>query len=92
MFAVSSSPIGGSLHATSAAAGAFGPLLLTFVNYAPAVPVVDAQVSTISSIRAKSGAAAEDDAVRPFLINAPEETRAAPTQSQPSSLRRLTNE
>ncbi len=74
MFAVSSAPTRRSLLATSAAAGALGLVLLTGPSYAQTVPAADAQASVISLLPATLRAAAEDNLVRPFHINIPEET------------------
>jgi hypothetical protein len=62
--AVSSSPTRRSFLATTAAAGAFGLVLLVAPSYTQTVPAADAQASVI--------AAAEDNAVRSFRINVPE--------------------
>jgi hypothetical protein len=64
MSEVSSALTWRSFLATSAAAGAFGLVLLAAPSYAQTVPAADAQASVI--------AAAEDNAIRPFHVNIPE--------------------
>ncbi|HSL03954.1 MAG TPA: epoxide hydrolase [Nitrospiraceae bacterium] len=65
MSAVSFAPARRRLLATLAAAGAFGLLLLAGPSYSQTVPAADAQASVI--------AVAEDNAIRPFHNNIPEE-------------------
>ena len=65
MSAVSFAPARRRLLATSAAAGAFGLLLHASLSYSQTVPAADAQASVI--------AVAEDNAIRPFHNNIPEE-------------------
>jgi Epoxide hydrolase N terminus len=68
MSAVSSSPTWRNFLVTLAAAGAFGLVLLAAPSYAQTVPSANAQ-APVSGL----GAAVEDNAVRPFHINVPEE-------------------
>jgi pimeloyl-ACP methyl ester carboxylesterase len=65
MSAASLAPTRRSFLATSVAAGAFVLLLLAAPSYAQTVPAADAQASVV--------AVAEDNAVRPYHINIPEE-------------------
>ena len=68
MSAVASSPTWRTFLVTLVAAGAFGLVLLTAPSDAQTVPSADAQASV-----GGLGAAVEDNAVRPFHINVPEE-------------------
>jgi pimeloyl-ACP methyl ester carboxylesterase len=68
MSAVASSPTWRNFLVTLAAVGAFGLVLLAAPSYAQTVPSADAQAS-VSGL----GAAVEDNAVRPFHVNVPEE-------------------
>ena len=68
MSAVSSSPTWRTVLVTVAAAGAFGLVLLAAPNDVQMVPSADAQAS-VSGL----GAAAEDQAIRPFHSNIPDE-------------------
>jgi pimeloyl-ACP methyl ester carboxylesterase len=68
MSAVSLAPARRSFLATSAAAGAFGLVLLASPIYAQTVPAAEAEASVISPLPTKMR-----DAVRPFRINIPQE-------------------
>jgi Epoxide hydrolase N terminus len=68
MSAVSLAPARRRFLATSAAACAFGLVLLAAPIYAQTVPAADAEVSVISLLPTKLR-----DAVRPFRVNVPEE-------------------
>jgi hypothetical protein len=65
MSAGSFAPTWRSFLATSAAVGAFGLVLLAAPSYAQIVPAADAEASVIAT--------AEDNAIRPFHNNIPEE-------------------
>ena len=68
MSAVASSPTWRHMLVTVAAAGAFSLVLLAAPSDAQMVPPADAQ-AFVSGL----GAAAEDQAIRPFPINSPDE-------------------
>jgi len=65
MSAGSFAPTRRSVLATSVAAGAFGLVLLAAPSYAQTAPAADAEASVIAT--------AEDNAIRPFHNNIPEE-------------------
>jgi hypothetical protein len=62
-----------SFLAPSAVGGTFLLLLLAAASCAQTVRAVDAQAFVTSPLPAKQTAAAEDDSIRPFRINIPEE-------------------
>jgi pimeloyl-ACP methyl ester carboxylesterase len=62
-----------NILAVSAIGGNFLPLLLAAASYAQTGRTVDAEAFVTPPIPAKQTAAAEDDSIRPFHINIPEE-------------------
>jgi pimeloyl-ACP methyl ester carboxylesterase len=70
--AVSLAPTRRRFIATLASMCAFGPALLVVPSYAQSVSTAGAEVSFISHLPTKLGAAVEDREVRPFHINVPE--------------------
>ena len=62
-----------SFLAQPAVGGIFLLLLLAAASYAQTVRTIDAQAFLTSPLPAKQTAAAEDDSIRPFHINIPEE-------------------
>jgi pimeloyl-ACP methyl ester carboxylesterase len=62
-----------NILAVSAIGGNFLPLLLAAAGYAQTGRTVDAEAFVTPPIPAKQTAAAEDDSIRPFHINVPEE-------------------
>jgi hypothetical protein len=62
-----------SFLGASAAAGAFAFVLLATPSYAQTVLAADAQASASTRLPAKALAASEDNAIRPFHVNVPEE-------------------
>ena len=74
MSSVSFAPTRRNFLAISAASGAFGLMLLAIPVYAQTVPAADSKSSGISPLLAKPSAAADDEAIRPFRSNIPEES------------------